>query len=143
MRAVTLALALLLPTLAACSSSSAEEPAAPSEQEQASVAWKSEIAEALGSDTFDFAALQQQATADCARTEVDQWTVALALSGARSSIDLTRVGLTHACPDVVTSYDAAVQAVDSAADPLALVCAPGVELSDADALLAELACAGR
>jgi len=143
MRAVTVALALLLPALAACSSADAKESPAPTDQEQAIAAWEADVAETLGSDAFDFAALQQQAAVDCARTDVTQWTVTLALSGARSSTDLTRVGLTHACPDVVTSYDAALKAVDSAADPMTLVCAPGVELDPADAALAEMACAGR
>lgn len=143
MRPVIAALTLLVPALVACSSSDAQEPAAPTAQERTVAAWESDVEEALGSDAFDIATLQQQATADCTRTDVERWTVSLALSGSRSSTDLTRIGLTHACPDVVEAYDEAVDSVDAAADPLVLVCGPGVEMSDADAQLAEMVCAGR
>ena len=143
MRRATVALALLLPALAACSSSNAEEAAEQSLAEQAATAWESDVEEALGSETVDMPALQQQAAADCERTSAELWTVSLALSGARSATDLTRIGLTHACPDVVAAYDEAVETVDAAADPLTLACKPGVEMTAADAQLAEMACAGR
>ncbi len=143
MRALTLALALLLPALVACSSSEADESAEPTKQEQTIAAWEADVAKTLGTDEFDLPALEQQAAADCARTDVEQWTAGLVLSGARSEADLTRIGLTHACPEVVDVYDSAVEVVDSTADPLTLVCAPGVELGDDDARLAEMACANR
>ena len=97
----------------------------------------------LGSDTFDFAALQQAAAADCLRTSSADWTVELALSGDLSTSDLTRVGLEHACADVVPAFDEAVAAVETASDPLDLVCGPGVELSGEAALSADLVCANR
>ena len=56
---------------------------------------------------------------------------------------LTRVGLEHACADVVPAFDRAVTTVQEAADPLDLVCGPGVELSAEDALRADLVCAHR
>lgn len=138
--------ALLVPSLAACgggdaaSGSSAE---APRTEDAAVAEWRTAIEDELGSDTFDFAALQQTAAADCLRTTAGEWTVELALSGDLSTSDLTRVGLEHACADVVPAFDEAVATVESAADPLDLVCGPGVELSDEAALGAELVCANR
>ena len=144
MRVVTVVLTLLLPALVACSSGTDTESSASTEQEQQAVAaWKTDAEKVLGSDAFDFAALEMQAGADCLRTDVESWTVPLALAGARTATDLTRVGLTHACPKVVDVYDEAVQVVDSTPDPLTLVCAPDVVVSSDDAPAAEMACAGR
>lgn len=143
MRAVLLTLALLIPALSACSGGETEKVAGPTKQEQADSVWKKDAAKELGSDAFDFPALQQQAAIDCMRTEVDQWTVAMALSGSRSSTDLTRVGLVHLCPDAAKSYDAAAKIIENTDNPLILVCGPDVVLSDADAQAARLVCAGR
>ncbi|HSU03425.1 MAG TPA: hypothetical protein VLK03_12805 [Nocardioides sp.] len=147
MRALVLALVLLVPALAGCSGSGADAAraaaGAAAEQDRDLAQWRAEVAEELGADTFDFAALQQDAAVDCLRTGAQSWTVALALSGDVSTSTLTRIGLEHACPDVVAAFDAAVTAVEGAADPLELVCGPAVELGAEDALTAELACAGR
>ena len=145
MRVVTVVLTLLLPALVACSSGTDTESSASAstEQERAVAAWKTDAEKVLGSDAFDFAALEMQAGADCLRTNVESWTVPLALAGARTATDLTRVGLTHACPKVVDVYDEAVQVVDSTPDPLTLVCAPDVVVSSDDAPAVEMACAGR
>jgi hypothetical protein len=147
----TLVLAVLLvPALAACSGddgAAAEgsgTAAQASQSEGREVAdWRAALEEELGTDTFDFAALQQAAAADCTRTDAAAWTVELALSGDLSTSALTRVGLEHACADVVPAFDEAVAAVEQAADPLDLVCGPDVELPAEAALTADLVCANR
>ena len=146
LRSLVLAV-LLVPALAACSGgtddgSSTGDGGAPSE-DAALVEWRTAIEDELGSDTFDFAALQQSAATDCLRTTAGDWTVELALSGDLSTSDLTRVGLEHACADVVPAFDEAVAAVEAATDPLDLVCGPGVELAGEAALSADLVCANR
>lgn len=147
----SLALAVLLvPALAACSGgdgdagqgSGTASQASQSESQEAAE-WRAALEEELGTDTFDFAALQQAAAADCARTDAAAWTVELALSGDLSTSALTRVGLEHACADVVPAFDAAVATVEQAADPLDLVCGPGVELPAEAALTADLVCSNR
>ncbi|NYE36756.1 hypothetical protein F4692_001889 [Nocardioides cavernae] len=148
MRALALLL-VLLPTLAACSGADGpEEGAGSAEQvaqarDEATAEWRAAVEAELGTTTYDFDALQQDAAVDCMRTSVADWTVELALSGDTSTSGLTRVGLEHACDDVVAAFDEAVAAVEGAADPLDLVCDPGVELSAATAPTAELACANR
>lgn len=148
MRALALLLVLLAPAAAACSASADEdagttaEQAAPAELE-ATADWRAAVEAELGSDTFDFAALQQAAAVDCMRTDTGAWTVELALSGDTATSGLTRVGLEHACPGVVAAFDEAVATVEDAADPLDLVCGPGVELTDEAAISAELVCANR
>lgn len=144
--------ALLVPSLAACggeadasgttarSQTDAAEDAA---AEDALADWRAALEDELGTDAFDFAALQQTAAADCVRTDAGDWTVELALSGDLSTSALTRIGLEHACSDVVAAFDEAVAAVDRAADPLELVCGPHVELSAEAALSADLVCANR
>jgi hypothetical protein len=145
LRSLVLA-ALLVPALAGCGGGDAASgsTAEADRTEEAAVAeWRTAIEDELGSDTFDFAALQQTAAADCLRTTAEEWTVELALSGALSTSDLTRVGLEHACADVVPAFDEAVATVEAASDPLELVCGPGVELSGEAALSADLVCANR
>jgi hypothetical protein len=140
--------ALLVPSLAACggeadaSGTTARAEAAAAEKE-ALADWRTALEDELGTDTFDFAALQQTAAADCVRTDAGDWTVELALSGDLSTSTLTRIGLEHACSDVVAAFDEAVVAVEQAADPLELVCGPDVELSAEAALSADLVCANR
>jgi hypothetical protein len=150
LRSLVLAALLVLggvPALAACSGgsegdgSTAEQ--ASRTEDAALVEWRTALEDELGSDTFDFAALQQAAAADCLRTSSADWTVELALSGDLSTSDLTRVGLEHACADVVPAFDEAVAAVETASDPLDLVCGPDVELSGEAALSADLVCANR
>jgi len=147
MRALALLLVLLAPALTACSDgdAGAAEPSAggAAEEEQALAQWQADVEAELGSDSFDLATLQQAAAVDCMRTDVESWTVGLALSGDVSTSTLTRIGLEHACADVVPAFDEAVAAVEESADPLDLVCGPGVDLTSADALAAELACANR
>ncbi|GAA5112958.1 hypothetical protein GCM10023339_16670 [Alloalcanivorax gelatiniphagus] len=139
--------ALLVPALTACgggdaASGSTAEKAAQTE-DAAFAEWRTALEDELGTDTFDFAALQQAAAVDCARTTTADWTVELALSGDLSTASLTRVGLEHACADVVPAFDEAVATVKAAADPLELVCGPGVELSAEASLSADLVCANR
>ena len=139
-------LVLFAPALAACSDGAAD--AAPgataaAQEERALAAWQADVEAELGADTFDFAALQQAAGVDCQRTDAQSWTVGLALSGDVSTSALTRIGLEHACADVLPAFDEAIAAVQGASDPLALVCGPGVELGAEDALAADLACAHR
>jgi len=138
---------LLLPALAACGSgadATAEASGTASRAEDAALAdWESALEDELGTGTFDFAALRQTAAADCVRTDAGDWTVELALSGDLSTSSLTRIGLEHACADVVPAFDEAVAAVEQAADPLDLVCGPDVELSAEAALSADLVCANR
>ena len=151
MRALALLPALLLVLLAAaltaCSGTDeAADGAAQnvSQQEDEAVAeWRKAVEAELGTDTFDFATIQQSAAVDCLRTGATSWTVELALSGDVATSGLTRVGLEHACADVVPAFDEAVASVERAADPLDLVCGPGVELTSEDALRAELVCAHR
>lgn len=139
---------LLVPSLAACgggadatgATAAAEARAA---EVEALADWRAAVEDELGTDTFDFAALQQTAAADCVRTDTADWTVELAMSGDLSTSALTRIGLEHACSDVVAAFDEAVAAVEQAADPLDLVCGPGVELSAEAALSADLVCANR
>lgn len=148
LRSLVLAV-LLVPALAACSGGDGAGEAggtasqASQSESQEVAAWRAALEEELGTDTFDFAALQQAAAADCARTDAAAWTVELALSGDLSTSDLTRVGLEHACADVVPAFDEAVATVEQAADPLDLVCGPGVELPAEAALTADLVCANR
>jgi hypothetical protein len=149
LRSLVLAV-LLVPALAACSgddggrddSSGTASQASQTESEEAAE-WRAALEDELGTDTFDFAALQQAAAVDCARTDAGAWTVELALSGDLSTSALTRVGLKHACADVVPAFDEAVATVEQAADPLDLVCGPGVELPAEAALTADLVCANR
>lgn len=147
MRALALLLVLLVPALSACSGG--DEPAAGTattvsqEEDEALVAWRADVEAELGADTFDFDALQQDAAVDCQRTDVAAWTVELALSGDVATSELTRIGLEHACGDVLPAFDEARAAVEESADPLELVCGPGVELSAEDALRADLVCARR
>lgn len=149
LRSLVLA-ALLVPALAACSGGDAGAGKATGTATRASqtesreaAEWRAALEAELGTDTFDFAALQQAAAADCARRDAAAWTVELALSGDLSTSDLTRLGLEHACADVVAAFDEAVAAVEEAADPLDLVCGPGVELPAEAALTADLVCANR
>ena len=138
--------ALLLPGLAACGGDAdATEGAgtATRAEDEALADWEAALADELGTGTFDFAALRQAAAADCVRTEAADWTVELALSGDLSTSTLTRIGLEHACADVVPAFDEAVATVEQAADPLDLVCGPDVELSAEAALSADLVCANR
>jgi hypothetical protein len=135
---------LLVPALAACgggadATTEASETASRAEDE-ALADWQSALEDELGTGTFDFATLRQTATADCVRTDVRDWTVELALSGDLSTSSLTRIGLEHACADVVPAFDEAVAAVEQAADPLDLVCGPDIELSAEAALSADLVC---
>ena len=144
MRALALLLVLLAPALAACSGGGEATPAkaeaAAHEEDQAVADWRAAVEDELGTDTFDFAALQQTAAADCVRTDAGDWTVELALSGDLSTSSLTRIGLEHACADVVPAFDEAVATVEQAADPLDLVCGPDIELSAEAALSADLVC---
>lgn len=146
MRALVLLLALL-PAFVACSGG--DEPAGTAAEQvsqtedAATAAWRAAVEAELGTTTFDLATLQQDAAVDCMRTSVSDWTVELALSGDPSTSGLTRIGLEHACAEVVDAFDQAVTAVEKASDPLDLVCGPGVELSDEAALSAELVCANR
>lgn len=146
MRALVLALALLAPALAGCSGGEAATPAASSsnvveEDAAATAEWRTDVEEHLGTDVFDFLALQQAAALDCQRTDASSWSVDLALSGDVSTSALTRIGLEHACADVVEAFDAGLAAVERADDPLDLVCGPDVRLSSEDALKADLVCA--
>jgi hypothetical protein len=139
--------ALLVPSLAACgggadATTEASSTASGAEQE-ALADWESALEGELGTGTFDFAALRQAAAADCVRTDAGDWTVELALSGDLSTSTLTRIGLQHACAEVVPAFDEAVDTVEQAADPLDLVCGPEVELSAEAALSADLVCANR
>lgn len=120
-------------------------PGAPSVQrEDAEVAeWRTAVADELGTDAFDFLALQQAAAVDCQRTQASAWTVELALSGDVSTSALTRIGLEQACADVVPAFDEGLATVEQADDPLDLVCGPGVRLSSQDSLRADLVCANR
>jgi hypothetical protein len=144
MRALVLALALLAPAFAGCSGGEAAPPAVSGnvvEEDAAATAdWRAEVEEHLGTDVFDFLALQQAAALDCQRTDASSWSVDLALSGDVSTSALTRIGLEHACADVVEAFDAGLAAVERAEDPLDLVCGPGVRLSSEDALKADLVC---
>ena len=139
--------ALLVPSLAACgggADATAEASGTASQAEEAALAdWQSALEDELGTGTFDFAALRQAAAADCVRTDAGDWTVELALSGDLATSTLTRIGLEHACADVVPAFDEAVATVEQAADPLDLVCGPDVELSAEAALSADLVCAHR
>lgn len=144
MRALVLALALLVPALAGCSGGEAATPAVSGnvveEDAAATAEWRADVEEHLGTDVFDFLALQQAAALDCQRTDASSWSVELALSGNVSTSALTRIGLEHACADVVEAFDAGLAAVERADDPLDLVCGPDVRLSSEDALKADLVC---
>ncbi|MCY4724697.1 hypothetical protein NYO98_00285 [Nocardioides sp. STR2] len=138
--------ALLLPGLTACggdADATSGSGAASRAEDEALADWEAALADELGTGTFDFAALRQAAAADCVRTDAADWTVELALSGDLSTSTLTRIGLEHACADVVPAFDEAVATVEQAADPLDLVCGPDVELSGEAALSADLVCANR
>ena len=151
MRALVLALALLVPALSACSGGS--EPAeaeskgaaenVAQQEDEATAAWRAAVEDELGTDTFDFAAIQANAAVDCQRTDAASWGVHLALSGDTATSALTRIGLEHACSDVVRAFDKGIATVEQAADPLDLVCGPGADLSSEDALKADLVCANR
>ena len=147
MRLLAALLVLFSPALAACSGSAVDARAeaastAADDEARALAQWRADVEAELGADTFDFDALRQAAVVDCTR-DAQSWTVGLALSGDVSTSALTRVGLEHACPDVVPAFDEAVAAVEQAGDPLDLVCGPGVELASEHALTAELACVDR
>ena len=101
------------------------------------------VEDEIGPATFDFTTIQQDAAVDCLRTDAEAWAVELALSGDVSTSGLTRIGLEHACADVVPAFDEAVATVEGAADPLDLVCGPGVELAAEHELQADLVCANR
>ena len=147
MRALALLLVLLAPALAACSeggeSAASGATATAGEADRALAEWQDAVADELGTGTFDFATIRAAAAVDCQRPDAAAWGVELALSGDVSTSGLTRIGLEHACPDVVPAFDEAVADVEAAADPLDLVCAPGVELSSEDRLKADLVCARR
>ncbi|MBD3924507.1 hypothetical protein IEZ26_07750 [Nocardioides cavernae] len=137
---------LLVPALAACGGADATTEASESAsraEDEALADWESALEDELGTGTFDFAALRQTAAADCVRTDAGDWTVELALSGDLSTSTLTRIGLEHACAEVVPAFDEAVATVEQADDPLDLVCGPDVELSAEAALSADLVCANR
>lgn len=144
MRALVLALALLVPALAGCAGGEAATPVISGnvveEDAAATAEWRADVEEHLGTDVFDFLALQQAAALDCQRTDASSWSVELALSGNVSTSALTRIGLEHACADVVEAFDAGLAAVEQADDPLDLVCGPDVRLSSQDALKADLVC---
>ncbi len=147
MRALVLALALLVPAVSACSGDSDATPAAAEQaaqqEDEATAAWRAAVEDELGADTFDFDAIQARASVDCQRTDAAAWGVHLALSGDTATSALTRIGLEHACAEVVPAFDAGVATVEKAADPLDLVCGPEAELSAEDALKADLVCANR
>ena len=147
MRALLPALALVLTTLSACSAEAEEAPEQPANVVQREDAgaeqWRADLAAELGTDTFDFLALQQAAALDCQRTDATAWSVELALSGDVSTSALTRIGLEHSCAAVVAAFDDGLAAVEQAEDPLDLVCGPGVRLSSQDRLRADLVCAQR
>lgn len=138
---------LLVPSLAACGGGADATAGAsgttPRAEDEALADWESALEDELGTGTFDFASLRQAAAADCVRTDAGDWTVELALSGDLSTSSLTRIGLEHACADVVPAFDEAAATVEQAADPLDLVCGPDVELSAEAALSADLVCANR
>lgn len=139
---------LLVPSLSACggeADATGTTARAEAEAARAEVLadWQAALEAELRTDTFDFAALQQAAAADCVRTDAGDWAVELALSGDLSTSALTRIGLEHACGDVVPAFDEAVATVERAADPLELVCGPDAELSAEAALSADLVCANR
>lgn len=144
MRALVLALALLVPALAGCAGGEAATPVISGnvveEDAAATAEWRADVEGHLGTDVFDFLALQQAAALDCQRTDASSWSVELALSGNVSTSALTRIGLEHACADVVEAFDAGLAAVEQADDPLDLVCGPDVRLSSQDALKADLVC---
>lgn len=144
MRALVLALALLVPALAGCAGGEAATPVISGnvveEDAAATAEWRADVEGHLGTDVFDFLALQQAAALDCQRTDASSWSVELALSGNVSTSALTRIGLEHACADVVEAFDAGLAAVERADDPLDLVCGPDVRLSSQDALKADLVC---
>src|SRR5689334_9445015 len=115
MRAFLLLVLLLVPTVSACSDGGAASPAtavdAAHQEDEGTAAWRAAVAAELGTDTFDLAALQAAAGVDCQRTDAGAWTVQLALSGDTATSAVTRIGLEHACPDVVAAFDAGVAAV--------------------------------
>lgn len=121
MRSLIIALALSAVALTGCTSDAAEAPKA-SAQDKAEAAWRADVEKALGTDTFDFEGIQHNAAADCQRTTPTEWTINLGLSGSTSTAKVTRIGLEHACSDVVPAFDEAVEAVDAADDTTALVC---------------------
>ena len=139
-----LAVLLTFPALTACAGASADEETA-TDTERAEAAWRTDVEEALGTGTFDFEAIAGQAAADCQRTTPAAWIPTLAMSGdlSTATVDVTRIGLQHACPEVAEAFDAALGEVESAPDPLDLVCGDGVRLEGEDALKADLVCASR
>lgn len=121
MRSLTIALALSALALVGCTSEAAERPAA-TEQDKVEAAWRADVEEVLGTDTFDFESIRRNAAADCQRTTPTEWKISLGLSGSTSTATITRIGLEHACSDVVPAFDEAVEAVESADSTAALVC---------------------
>ena len=113
------------------------------QEDEATAAWRAAVEDELGADTFDFDAMRASAAVDCQRTDAAAWSVHLALSGDTATSALTRIGLEHACADVVPAFDEGVATVEKAADPLDLVCGPDAKLSSEDALKADLVCANR
>ena len=150
MRALVLLLALLVPALSACSGGADAESGSggaardvAQREDETTAAWRAAVEDELGADTFDFDAIRARAAVDCQRTDAAAWSVYLALSGDTATSTLTRIGLEHACADVVPAFDKGVATVEQAAEPLDLVCGPGVDLSSEDALKADLVCANR
>lgn len=140
-----IALALASVALTACSSADAEQgPAAEADKAgaDAEAAWLADVEDALGAEATNVEALRQQAAAQCAVTATEDWTVELALSGATSTSDVTRVNLEHLCPEVLPAFDDARAAVDAADDTNALVCTlPADALSSDSRLKLKLVCA--
>jgi hypothetical protein len=127
MRSLTVAVALSLAALTACSGATEDGDAgtlSSAQVDEATAAWQADVEEALGTDTFDFAALERDAATDCQRTTADAWTIGLSLDGATSATTtaITRIGLEHACSDVVAAFDKGLEAVEGADDTTALAC---------------------
>lgn len=138
-RLIVLALASV--ALTACSSADAEQGTADGAG-KAEAAWLADVEEVLGAEATNVEALRQQAAASCAVTAAEDWTVELALSGATSTSDVTRVGIEHLCPEVLPAFDEARAAVDAADDTNALVCTlPADALSSDSQLKLKLVCA--
>ncbi|MGN0064258.1 MAG: hypothetical protein ACI379_08440 [Nocardioides sp.] len=84
--------------------------------------WRADLEQELGRDDFDFDAAVGRATEDCQRTEGDAWRAHLALSGSLDSVPTTRIGLEHACPEVVKTFDGAVDELEGVDDFSTYVC---------------------
>lgn len=148
MRSLTVAVALSLAALTACSSTGADEESASlsgSSVDAVSAAWQADVEAALGTDTFDFAALERDAATDCQRTTAEAWTIGLALDGSTSATTsaLTRIGLEHACSDVVAVFDEGLAAVEATDDSTTLACSlPRDEAISADRAVLDVVCRG-